>query len=253
MERRCLIQTAIIHPTKIIKVASTVVLMLLLQSICFGQVYSYTDVSQTSDSVMGYGYVTGYYNSSTYVYTTRVTVTSPSGRSTTVTYNGNSATAYLGLEWEHGNFTVSTTHFGTCPYGSNHPIGGSGGSISVTKYCSLRQPYFVGNVTPADLKVSVTCSRDPQSAPGSTTVTVSSYAVEPVGEWTLKNIPESTNDIPDGASREYTFKYERDVDREYNCPQQGCSCKGEARMEPPTGATVSGTNPARTTSSIAIQ
>ena len=51
------------------------VLGLLLVSLpAYCQVYTYSDAYESGDSVAGYSSVTGYYNSSTHVYTSNITL-----------------------------------------------------------------------------------------------------------------------------------------------------------------------------------
>jgi hypothetical protein len=254
MNTRFLTCTTTLIKRHIVNAAVATLIVLFIRGLCLGQVYSYTDASEGSGSVIGYGSVTGYYNSSTHVYGTTVTVTAPSGRYTTVYSGGTSVTAYLSLDFEHGNFTATTSHNGTCPYGSSHTVGGSGDSTTVTKYCSLGVPFFTGTQTPTSLKVSVTCSKD-NPVSGSTSVKVESYAVEPVGSWSLQAIEDQPKDVADGESKEYTFAYEKTA-QTATCPTsppQPCSCKGEARMTIlTTGVNPSGPVTTRTTASITI-
>jgi hypothetical protein len=99
-------------------------------SICLGQVSSYTDVAGSGNSVVGYGAVTGIYGSGYHVNTTSVTLTSPSGASSSAS-GGDSATVSLSVD-QDGNYSASTSHEGTCPYyGYVHIIGGSGGQTQV--------------------------------------------------------------------------------------------------------------------------
>lgn len=227
-------------------------LIFLFQSVCFGQVYSYSSLSQSGNSVIGYSSVTGYYNSSTHVYTTQVTVTAPSGRSTTVSSSGTSATAYLPLNLEHGLYGSSSSHVGTCPnvQGGSHPLGGSGTTLQVKQFCSIGPASFNNNVTPSNLTVSVTCSKDGASTTvGSITVKVFSYPVEPVGEWQLENIPSQTEPVPNGGSKQFTFEYKKKEVK--TCP---CSTKGAALLSKPTGVEfdIAGAAEVRTGTSIVI-
>lgn len=234
----------------VIKLICALLLMALFAVNSFGQVYSYTDTSQSGEAVIGYGSVTGYYNSSTHIYTTRVTVSAPSGRSTTTTNSGTSATAYLSLDFEHGNFSSSTSHEGTCPYsGYTHTVGGSGGSIPIGKFCSIGEPMFSTSETPATLSVSVVCSKDAQN-PSSTTVTVQSYPNDPKGEWSLNAIPDQEMSISDGTATQFSFLYSKQASTvPTNCP---CTCKGEARLSVPSGVGISGMNPRVTANTVTI-
>lgn len=116
----------------LIKAAIPTLLILGLQSICLGQVYSYVDTSVGETDVIGYSAVTGYYNSSTHVYSTNSILTAPSGRSTTASNSGSSVTAYLSIQGEVGWFSVSSQFYGTCPGGGySHMISGNGGGVQV--------------------------------------------------------------------------------------------------------------------------
>lgn len=122
------------------KTTLLVLLVLAFQTLCFGQVYSYTDASASETTVYGYGAVTGTYNSNTHVYQTTTTISAPSGRSTTASSSGSSVSASLSIESDSGNFSVNTFHVGTCPYqGQTHPLGGSGRSFLVPSKCELCQ------------------------------------------------------------------------------------------------------------------
>lgn len=245
--------TCTITFSKTIAVNATMAIFLLLftHSTGFGQVYSYTDVSEGSSSVIGYGSVTGYYNGSTHIYNTRVTISAPSGRSTTLYGSGSSGTTSLSFDDEHGLFGVSTTHEGTCPgSGSNHAVGGSGGSMTLPKRCSLGSASFTGSATTTNLAVSVSCSKD-NANPGTTAVTVGAVAVEPAGGWALMAIPDQNITVTDGSSQSLSFSFIRDVGTPLtSC---ACTCKGEAVLSSATGATITPPGSARTMGSITIQ
>src|SRR5215510_466180 len=104
----------IFNKTPILKTAIAILMLLFIRGISFGQAYSYTDVSVNGDSVIAYGNVTGYYNSSTHVSSTQVTLYSPSGRSAS-SWGGESASASLSINGEEGTFGAGTSHQGTCP------------------------------------------------------------------------------------------------------------------------------------------
>lgn len=251
MKSKLMLFSQFFGQSAVVKLASCALLLVaLFATNSFGQVYSYTDTSQSGGVLIGYGSVTGYYNSSTHIYTTRITVSAPSGRSTTTTNSGTSATAYLSLDLEHGNFSSSTSHEGTCPYsGYTHTVGGSGGSTSVGKHCSIGEPIFIGSETPATLKVSVVCSKDTPN-PGSTSVTVESYPVDPKGQWSLNAIPDQTTTLNDGVSTEFQFSYSKQAGTEpSDCP---CNCLGGVTLTVPSGVVIDGVNPRVTTSRITI-
>lgn len=241
------------------RLAGLSTLVILFQSVCLGQVYTYSSLSQTSDFVVGYSAVTGYYNSSTHVYTTQMTVTAPSGRSTTVSNSGDSATAYLSLDWEHGVYTLSSSFVGTCPNpqgGGNHTVGGSGTGLQVKPFCSIGTPVFLGLSTPTQLRVSVTCSRQGSGSGSNIAVTVYSYPVEPAGSWLLEDIEEKPLSVPDGGSATADFDYKRKTpDPNYNCVPT-CTTKGAAVLTDPgqNGTyTVRGSAEIRTANSITVQ
>ncbi len=130
MKLKLIAFTKTLISTSLIKAAIPTLLILGLQSICLGQVYSYVDTSVGETDVIGYSAVTGYYNSSTHVYTTTSTLTSPTGRTTTASNSGTSVTAYLSIQGEVGWFGVNTQFYGTCPGGGyTHVIGGNGGGV----------------------------------------------------------------------------------------------------------------------------
>ena len=117
---------------------SSGLLFLAFQSICLGQVYSYVDASVGETDVVGYSAVTGYYNGSTHIYTTTLTITSPTGRSTTASNSGESVTAYLSINEEAGWFSVNTQFYGTCPGGGyTHVVGGGGNGVQAAKTNAL--------------------------------------------------------------------------------------------------------------------
>ncbi len=213
------------------------------------QVYSYTDGYISGLTLVGYGAVTGYYNNSTSISSTTVRIYSPSGRFASASVNGGSATTSLELDGEHGSFSLSTSHVGTCPYGQNHTIGGSGGTVPVPKRCSLGTAAFAGSQTPTQLNVSVVCSRDTAN-PGSTSVTVGAYAVEPMGSWALDTIQDQQRIITDGVSSVFSFDFQKvEGNLPSSCP---CTCKGEALLTTPSGVTAVN-SPQRTASAITIQ
>ena len=122
----------------LVKASLPVLLMIVFQSLCFGQVYSYPDASANETTVYGYGAVTGTYNSNTHVYQTTTTISAPSSRSATASSSGSSVNSSLSIDGESGTFSLSTTHVGTCPYqGQTHPVGGSGGSFVVPTECEI--------------------------------------------------------------------------------------------------------------------
>src|SRR5262249_9676596 len=114
------------------KGAIATLLLFLIQGVSFGQVYSYTDISSSDGTyVSAYGSVTGYYNSSTHISSTVVTLHSPSGRSEWGS-GGESSSSSLSTDGESGNYYATTAHNGTCPHGNSHTVGGSGAAISIT-------------------------------------------------------------------------------------------------------------------------
>lgn len=140
MKKIFFIETKITMTNFLVKASFPVLLLLAFQSLCFGQVYSYTDASASETTVYGYGAVTGTYNSNTHVYQTTTTISAPSGRNVTASNGGSSVNSSLSIEGESGSFSLSTTHVGTCPYqGQSHPVGGSGGSFLVPSKCDLCQ------------------------------------------------------------------------------------------------------------------
>ena len=205
--------------------------LLLLSLPAYCQVYAYSDAYDTDDSVAGYSSVTGYYNSSTHVYTTNITIYSPSGRSSSGSTSGTSASTSLSLNLEHGVYSLSANFVGTCPNpngGGNHTIGGSGDSVTVAPFCTLGDPAWDGGdgLTPEDMKVIVYCSE-------TTNVTVSHLVGSPEGTWTLQAIASKSLEVPAGGSREFKpFTYARNATAPSNCP---CRFKGGAEMSLPTG------------------
>lgn len=209
--------------------------LLLLSLPAYCQVYAYSDAYDTDDSVAGYSSVTGYYNSSTHVYTTNITIYSPSGRSSSGSTSGTSASTSLSLNLEHGVYALSANFVGTCPNpsgGGNHTIGGSGDSVTVAPYCVLGEPALVGgSTTPADLKVSVFCTAQ-------TDVTVAARVKSPNGTWTLQNISPISHSVSAGGSVEFSpFTFQRNGVAPTDCP---CNFKAGVEMTSPTGTGVKG-------------
>ncbi len=143
MKKKFNTSTSILTGIGFVKTTIPLLLIVVFQSIGLGQVYSSTYVSFSGDSVSATGSVTGYSNSSTHVYTTTVSLTSPTGRNSSASNGGDSATTSLSISGEVGTFNASTQHIGTCPSqygGGTHPVGGSGGSIQTcTDTCTACQ------------------------------------------------------------------------------------------------------------------
>lgn len=132
MKKKFNTSTSILTGIGFVKTIIPLLLIVVFQGICFGQVTSFTSVYFSGDSVVAYGYVTSYNNSSTHVYTTNVSLTSPTGRNSSASNGGDSATTSLSISGEVGTFNASTQHIGSCPSqygGGTHPVGGSWGSI----------------------------------------------------------------------------------------------------------------------------
>lgn len=129
---------------KVAFVISLMFLIIVIASPASGQVYTYTIATADDTYVNGAGYVTGYYNSSTHVYTTSVTVTSPSGRSATASCGGTYCSASLSIGYEDGQYFASSTMAGTCPnvQGGTHPLGGSGSSVTINPWVSINSVTF---------------------------------------------------------------------------------------------------------------
>lgn len=94
--------------------------LLLLSLPGYSQIYTYSDAYESGDNVAGYSSVTGYYNSSTHVYTSNITVYSPTGRTSSASTSGTSISTSISLSLEDGVFTLSSNFVGTCP----NPYGG---------------------------------------------------------------------------------------------------------------------------------
>lgn len=142
---------------------AAVVMVMQIASFAFGQIYTYNAATSDDYYVTGVGYVTGYYNSSTHVYTTTVSVYSPGGRSSTVMSNGAYGSASLSINLEDGQYTSSSTMVGTCPQaGITHPVGGGGSSIQIKPFVSINAIDFsaasVSRNETVDLKIQVTAS-----------------------------------------------------------------------------------------------
>ncbi|MFN7946589.1 MAG: hypothetical protein U0Z53_14660 [Blastocatellia bacterium] len=163
---------------KVAFVISLMFLIIVIAAPVFGQVYTYTTATADDTYVNGAGYVTGYYNSSTHVYTTSVTVTSPSGRSATASCGGTYCSASLSIGYEDGQYFANSTMVGTCPnvQGGSHPLGGSGSSVQVKPFISITSAAFdkvaICNTQTSGLivQVEVSCS---VAAAGQVGITVS--------------------------------------------------------------------------------
>jgi hypothetical protein len=107
-------------------------LLSALQSICLGQISSYTEMSDDGDSVVAYGAILDDYSMGTHINTTVVTLSSPSGNSAQSS-GGDSATVWILVDAD-GYYTADTTHDSWCPY-TQQTISPSGGSDNQRTRC----------------------------------------------------------------------------------------------------------------------
>lgn len=143
---------------------AVMILVALIASPVFSQIYTYTSATAGDSYVDGAGYVTGYYNSSTHVYTTSITVISPSGRVATASCNGTFCSVSLSIGNEDGQYFASSSMVGTCPnvQGGSHPLGGGGSSTQVKPFVSINSvditPAAICEGQNAEVKVHVSVS-----------------------------------------------------------------------------------------------
>lgn len=119
--------------------------LILFATPAFCQIYTYTDGYDNGDSVVGYSSVTGYYNSSTHVYTSSITITSPTGRTASSSTSGTSVSASISLAQEDGAYSFISTFVGTCPSqygGGSHVVGAGGGQVQVAPWVSINAIYL---------------------------------------------------------------------------------------------------------------
>ena len=108
-----------------------ILIILVCQNICFGQVYSYTSLTISGSDVVAYTDGSSSYNSSTHVYSINGNITSPSGRTASYSSSGSSATGYLGIQSEAGTFYAVANIYGSCPYsGYAHTLGVPSGQVT---------------------------------------------------------------------------------------------------------------------------
>jgi hypothetical protein len=214
---------------------------LILVPPALAQVYTYNAVTADDYYVTGVGYVTGYYNSSTHVYTTTVSVYSPSGRSSTVTNNGAYSSASLSIDLEDGQFSFGSTMVGTCPQaGITHPVGGGGSSVQIKPFISINAidfsaPSVARNGT-VDLVVQVSASC---SVTGNVTIGVNEDSHVGMPSYTFtqppsKEVPcaavatEFKSTISNGSvgTSGSTIKMQTYVQ---NCPVANCEAKNSPK------------------------
>jgi hypothetical protein len=144
----------------------------------FGQMGSYSiysdswvDDSDPSQAKMyGAGVTQDSYNSYGHTYWVATTVTSPTGRTASVTssktnsYNAYArAETYLVYDWENelGDFVTQSTHTGCCPYMGGNPDTGQncylGGGTSTTVGVGISHAYYQEGFD----RVDGTCDYDP--------------------------------------------------------------------------------------------
>ena len=215
--------------------AVMVLTFLVLSTPVYCQVYTYSDAYESGDSVAGYSSVTGYYNSSTHIYTTNVTLSSPT-RSVSGSTSGTSASASISIQLEHGFYSLAGNFVGTCPnsQGGMHMVGGGGDSLFVAPFCTLGSPDFTSgssNITPTSLKVSVACTFQ-------TDVTVEPLFKSPHGTWTLQLSSSQTHNVPAGGSVEFSpYTFTRTETAATNCP---CDFVAGVGITSPTGTSIKG-------------
>ncbi len=217
---------------------AVIVLTFFVSTPTYSQVYAYATAYESGDSVAGYSSVTGYHNSSTHIYTTNATLSSPT-RSVSSSTSGTSASLSISIQLEHGFYSLASNFVGTCPNpqgGGNHAVGGSGSSVTVAPFCTLGDPAFVGSnttITPTSLKVSVYCT-------DVTTVTVQGVIKSPRGAWTLLPISSIPHNVPAGGSVEFSpFTFERNGDPPTSCAP-ACDFIAGVSITSPTGSAIKG-------------
>jgi hypothetical protein len=100
--------------------------LLALNSICFGQIYSYTDAYAGSDSVSAYGGIVADYGDPGHVNTSTITITAPDGSSSSSS-GGWSASTSIAITAD-GWYGASTTHTTWCPITNDITDSGQSGT-----------------------------------------------------------------------------------------------------------------------------
>lgn len=181
-------------------------LAFLLTASAFGQVTSYTDATVGENEIYAYTSASVPYGSSSHINSVSLTITSPSGRTASVNTSGTSASTYLSIDLEDGNYYASTTVSGTCYYSSyTHSIGGSGDVATEDPFLRIASAVFDKNVINANSSSEVHIEVQASvGVNGVATVGITGGASVPIGaSYTIDQPPAET---VTGGAPPTTFK-----------------------------------------------